>query len=117
MPCGRCARTSRSRWHPPSEPDHQVEGARQKRSPVQSTPRNFPKRGAGVARQAGRNGPYLCGLYEEHGEDPVGHLRRMFAFAIWDTARRRPLLARDRVGKKPLYYRVFEVERCVSFVT
>ena len=43
-------------------------------------------------------------LYEEYGPDCVKHLRGMFAFAIWDTRRQRLLVARDRVGIKPLYY-------------
>jgi asparagine synthase (glutamine-hydrolysing) len=42
--------------------------------------------------------------YEEYGERCVERLRGMFAFAIWDETARRLLLARDRVGKKPLYY-------------
>ncbi len=43
-------------------------------------------------------------MYEEYGDDFVSHLRGMFAIAIWDVNNRRLLLARDRVGKKPLYY-------------
>lgn len=42
-------------------------------------------------------------LYEEFGVECVQHLRGMFAFALWDSRNKQLLIARDRVGEKPVY--------------
>jgi asparagine synthase (glutamine-hydrolysing) len=46
--------------------------------------------------------------YEEFGEDCVHRLRGMFAFAVWDSRKKKLFIARDRVGIKPLYYTVHD---------
>jgi len=51
--------------------------------------------------------------YEEYGLDCVSRLNGMFAFAIWDKDEQKLIIARDRLGVKPLYY--FVNDRCVAF--
>lgn len=46
-------------------------------------------------------------LYDEYGEDLVDHLNGMYAFSLWDTRRKKLIIARDRFGEKPLYYGIF----------
>ncbi len=49
------------------------------------------------------DGEVILHLYEEDQSTFINHLRGMFAFALWDENRRRLVLARDRMGEKPLY--------------
>lgn len=71
---------------------------------------NFPELREDLVRRGHRlrtagDSECLVHLYEEHGVDLIHRLRGMFAFAIWDRDRERLILARDRIGKKPLYWR------------
>jgi asparagine synthase (glutamine-hydrolysing) len=46
----------------------------------------------------------ILNLYQEYGTDCVQHMNGQWAFALWDTKRKRLFLSRDRVGVRPLYY-------------
>jgi len=70
---------------------------------------NFPKLKKELEKKGHRfytktDTEVLVHLYEESGERCVESLAGMFAFAIWDGKKRKLLLARDRIGIKPLYY-------------
>ncbi len=54
-------------------------------------------------------------LYAEHGDDFIHRVNGMFNFALWDAARRRLIIGRDRLGVKPLYVR--NDGRSLSFAT
>src|SRR4051794_14820702 len=64
--------------------------------------RHLEERGHRLA--TGCDTEVLVHLYEEYGDELVHALEGMFAFAIWDSRRRRLLAARDRFGEKPFFY-------------
>ena len=57
----------------------------------------------GYAFRTQGDGEVILALYERHGLDFVHHLRGMFVIALWDARSQRVVLARDRMGEKPLY--------------
>ena len=70
---------------------------------------NFPELRSGLKQRGHRfytdtDTEVIAHLYEDLGADLVSKLRGMFALAIYDERRHRLLLARDRLGKKPLHY-------------
>ncbi len=58
------------------------------------------------------DGESILHLYEDIGTDCFSHLNGMFAIGIWDANRHRMVIARDRIGQKPLYY-TFSEERMI----
>src|SRR5438874_2343597 len=72
---------------------------------------NFKTLRASLERQGhtfytGTDTEVIVHLYEQYGERCVDKMRGMFAFAVWDSRRKTMLLARDRIGVKPLFYTV-----------
>jgi asparagine synthase (glutamine-hydrolysing) len=75
--------------------------------------RNLERRGH--AFRSSGDAEVAVHLYEEFGVDFVTRLRGMFALAVWDSSLRTLVLARDRMGEKPLYFRLFS--RAIVFAS
>ncbi len=56
----------------------------------------------------------LLALYQEYGTDMLAKINGMFAFALWDKKQQTLFIARDRLGKKPLYYTLHQGELCFA---
>ena len=74
---------------------------------------NFKSLRADLERQGhcfytGTDTEVIVHLYEQYGERCVGKMRGMFAFAVWDERRKTLMLARDRLGIKPVFYTVVD---------
>jgi len=61
-------------------------------------------RSEGISFRNASDTEVILALYEKYGIECLKFLHGMFAFAIWDSREKRLFLARDRLGKKPLYY-------------
>lgn len=72
-------------------------------------------RRGGVSFASGSDAEVIPHLYRRHGLDFVHHLRGMFSIALWDADQGKLVLARDRVGKKPLVYA--EKDQCLLFAS
>jgi len=72
---------------------------------------NYPEMRAELERRGHRlatktDTECIVHFYEDEGEDCVKRLRGMFAFALWDDKKKKLLLGRDRLGKKPMVYTI-----------
>ncbi|MFZ5904397.1 MAG: asparagine synthase (glutamine-hydrolyzing) [Chloroflexota bacterium] len=72
---------------------------------------NYPEMRAELERRGHRlatktDTECIVHFYEDEGDDCIKRLRGMFAFALWDDKKKKLLLGRDRLGKKPMYYTI-----------